>query len=698
MTSQIDQLDGQMRLFADDFPWADLQLELDRPQINDVPLQPDTTEKESPRDFRVVMMNRLNEIRPRVRSVGRSSPVWGNETRPVSAPTDDEVYGYFGPQQRWVQITMTLSFALAGISLFKFAQHAPWLKIFWLVLLINASGAVFSAISGWNRRRMSADEHLQFVTRWTPVRTPSIDVFLPSCGEPLDVLRNTYDHVARMQWDGQLVVWVLDDAAKSEVQSLAEEFGFRYATRPNRGEMKKAGNLLFGMGLSNGEHIVIFDADFCPRDDFLYHVIPSMEDPSIGIVQSPQLFDTSSSMSWLQRTSGSTQELFYRWVQPSRDAAGAPICVGTNAVYRRSALEEVGGFAQIEHSEDVHTGILLMRAGFTTRYVPISIAKGLCPDDMAGFLSQQYRWCNGSITLLRSGQAQRHPLTVRQRLCFWAGFMYYIATAVNVFTVHIPGIIMAFKYPEFVRVEDYVPFLAGVWVYAVLLPRVFRTNWRFEVLRVQMAYSFAHSMAIWHKLRGRTAGWVPTGAIGSSNALARSIAKLGLVWLTVSLSLSWIGVVLGVVGYGMAKFWPMTLFLLGYTYLSVPLVASFYRVLRPRTPMPAKVTAETFAESGLAAPSVNSPVEADVVVDLREVASPPQQVIDLRESSVNATRAGDVEALVPIQRSLGDERIASTSVNLGLSEGRMQGEDVSVLAATELGQFQSLHASEGLSQ
>jgi cellulose synthase (UDP-forming) len=64
-------------------------------------------------------------------------------------------------------------------------------------------------------------------------------------------------------------------------------------------------------------------------------------------------------MSWLQRGAGATQELFYRWIQPSRDRAGAPICVGTCAVYRLAALASVGGFAQIEHSEDVHTGILL---------------------------------------------------------------------------------------------------------------------------------------------------------------------------------------------------------------------------------------------------------------------------------------------------------------------------------------------------
>ena len=64
-------------------------------------------------------------------------------------------------------------------------------------------------------------------------------------------------------------------------------------------------------------------------------------------------------------------------MQPARDAADAAICVGTNAVYRRSALDAVGGFAQIEHSEDVHTGVKMLRAGYWTRYVPVLLARGL---------------------------------------------------------------------------------------------------------------------------------------------------------------------------------------------------------------------------------------------------------------------------------------------------------------------------------
>lgn len=476
---------------------------------------------------------------------------------------------------------MTCAFLLAGMSLAKFSVHSAWMWPLLIVLSINVIGALLSALSGWNKRQIDEASHRATITEWAlqnPVG-PSVDVFLPTCGEDLEILRNTYRHVSAMRWTGELRVIVLDDGDRIEVEQEAREFGFDYVVRPNRGHMKKAGNLQYAFTQTDGEFIVIFDADFCPRTDFLEHLIPYTADPTIGIVQSPQYFSTTPSMGWLERTAGATQELFYRWVQPSRDKMGAPICVGTCAVYRRSALKETGGFAQIEHSEDVHTGIFLLRAGYRTQYVPVVVAAGLCPSDLAGFLNQQYRWCNGSITLLRSGVAQRHPLTLRQRFCFWAGFMYYITTAVNVFTIHVPGIVMAVCYGSEVRAYHFVPFMAGAWVYFVLLPRTSKSRWRFEVMRTQMAYSFCHALAIVHKLTGRTKGWVATGAVKKGGSLARTISVIGSVTISVNLIVAWAAWVYDADHYGLRHFWAMGLFLGGYTYLAVPLLIAFLGVL-----------------------------------------------------------------------------------------------------------------------
>jgi cellulose synthase (UDP-forming) len=504
----------------------------------------------------------------------------------VTPPTDRELTWYLGTQRRWVQLITLGAFLMAATSLVRFVATSVWLYPLLLVLAINVTGVVLSLISGLNRGRDTKKSHFDLIRRWeqhaAPSRYPSVDVFLPSAGEDLDVLRNTYTHVSRMEWAGDLQVWVLDDADKASVKELAAEFGFNYRVRSNRGHMKKAGNLQAGFGQSWGEFIVIFDADFSPRADFLRHTIPYMSDEEIAIVQTPQFFDTRSEMTWLERTAGATQELFYRWVQPSRDRAGAAICVGTCAVYRRKALELTGGFAQIEHSEDVHTGMMLMRAGFSVRYVPILVSKGLCPSDLAGFLNQQYRWCNGSITLLRSGQASRRPLSFRQRLAFWSGFMYYISTAVNVFALHVPGMIMAVLFATEVRASNFIPFLAGAWVYLVLMPRISKTRWRFEVMRVQMAYSFSHALAIIHKLTGRTKGWVATGAVGKSSSLARTIATMGSLTIGITLAVSWGALAYDVSMLGWHQFWPMAVFLASYSYVGLPLLRDFLRVIWPK--------------------------------------------------------------------------------------------------------------------
>jgi cellulose synthase (UDP-forming) len=503
----------------------------------------------------------------------------------ISPPSDEELWWYLGPQRRWVQLISVVAFIFAASSLAKFSLISPWLYPLLAVLAVSIFASILSMISGLNRRRISKKSHVELTQTWelnTPdASVPSVDVFLPSAGEDLAVLRNTYRFVREMQWRGPLNVWVLDDADKREVEALAAEYGFHYRVRPDRGYMKKAGNLRAGFGESDGDFIVIFDADFCPRADFLHHTIPYMQDESIGIVQTPQFFETKGDrMGWLERTAGATQELFYRWVQPSRDRANAPICVGTCAVYRRAALDSVGGFAQIEHSEDVHTGIKLTRAGFSVRYVPIVVSRGLCPDDLAGFLNQQYRWCNGSMTLLASGQANRKPVTGRQSISFWSGFMYYISTALNVFVLHVPGMVMAVFFAAEVRSAHYIPFLGGVWVYFVLMPRIMKSRWRFEVLRVQMAYSFCHALAIVHKLTGRTKGWVATGTVakGKKSSLARSISLVGIVTLSVTLGVSWAAFAWDVTIYGWGDYWTMALFLAGYSYLGIPLLAGFVQV------------------------------------------------------------------------------------------------------------------------
>ncbi|MFJ6795426.1 glycosyltransferase family 2 protein [Streptomyces sp. NPDC091268] len=499
-------------------------------------------------------------------------------------PTDEELYWYFGPQRRWVQVSTSLAFVFTAATMFTFALRTPALWAFLAVLGLNVVALVLSSVNSLRQRRLTRQSHEVLVQAWQPAEPPGVDLYLPTCGEPLPVLANAYRAVAAVDWPGALTVWVLDDADRPEVAALAGSYGYQYVVRPDRGHLKKAGNLNHALTLSGAEYVAILDADFAPRPDFLRHLVPYLADPGVGIVQSPQCFDTDEAMGWIQRAAGSSQEWFFRWIQPSRDASDAAICCGSNAVYRRAALDLAGGFARLDHSEDLYTGLALHEQGFRTLYVPVLVAKGTSPDQLTSFVNQQYRWAMGNLHLLGTPVLRRMRAPWRMRLCFYEGVVGYLTTAVNTFAAPLPPLVMMFWYPERIRPWHVLPLLAPLWLWHVLLPRVSRTRWRVEVIRANVLTSVAAATAFLHTLRGRSAAWVPTGARGGSGAgtMARRVVAASLVWLVLSNGAAAAGLALAVARAGWEPNWGLALYLLVQCQINGPLIRDLLAELRPR--------------------------------------------------------------------------------------------------------------------
>lgn len=404
-----------------------------------------------------------------------------------------------------------LAFAGMAVSLTRFALQGSWTMLFLVPIAFMVVYFCISQLSNSFTREFDLAAHDRLVATWKPGRYPSVDVFLPTCGEDLDILRNTAQWVAGLRFPGAVTVYSLDDANRAEVAALASEFGFLYLSRPNRGWFKKAGNLRYGYERSTGEFVVVFDADFCPRPDFLTNLLPYFDaEPDLGIVQSPQFFRVDQSMSWVERGAGAVQEFFYRVVQTSRQVRGAAICVGTNAIYRRAALDSNGGGTLIEHSEDVHTGFDLFSHGWRLRYVPVSLASGICPSSLAAFFAQQYRWCMGSMSLLSSAKFWQTKLRCRARLCYLSGFSYYIETAFLTFLGPLVPLTMVLVFPQNVRLMNYVLLIPAVVYAFVVFPLWHRCRYSFEAWSTKMVYGWAHLFAISDKLRGRPLGWAAT--------------------------------------------------------------------------------------------------------------------------------------------------------------------------------------------
>jgi cellulose synthase (UDP-forming) len=397
------------------------------------------------------------------------SGVDASSTLLPSAPTDQERDLYAGGNYLPLAVFTAVAGLLVLVSSVRFTLLATPLLILLPYLGFIALYALVALYINCTTKSFDVASHAERVAGWAPDRLPSVDVFLPVAGEPLDVLRNTWTHVRALQYGGPLAVYVLDDSDSAHVRAMAESFGFAYLVRADRPAFKKAGNLRNGFLHSDGEFIAIFDADFTPRPDYLTTILPYF-DEGVGIVQTPQYFRVDGRQSWLERGAGAVQEFFYRVVQPARQRFNGSICVGTCAIYRRRALEDNGGTTLIEHSEDVHTGFDVRGHGWDLRYVPLNLATGACPDTLPAFFRQQYRWCMGSMSLLLSRKFWGRRLPLLTRGCYFSGFFYYIATAVNSVTQPLIALVLLLWLPEHVALENYVYALPAVVLALVVRP------------------------------------------------------------------------------------------------------------------------------------------------------------------------------------------------------------------------------------
>ena len=106
----------------------------------------------------------------------------------------------------------------------------------------------------------------------SPDRPYSVDILVPTCGEPIEVVTRTLQACLQIRPTGPMTVYVLDDGGSDEVRALAGSLGFHYHSRKFAGvecRDAKAGNLNFGLAHASSELVLVLDADQVPHPNVL---------------------------------------------------------------------------------------------------------------------------------------------------------------------------------------------------------------------------------------------------------------------------------------------------------------------------------------------------------------------------------------------------------------------------------------------
>ena len=259
---------------------------------------------------------------------------------------------------------------------------------------------------------------------------PSVDVFIPTYNEPLEVVKQTVFSAMQMDWpEDRLHVYVLDDGRREEFRDFCQELGVGYLTRDNNAHAK-AGNINAALAVTDSEYVTIFDCDHIPTRSFLQICMGwFIRDPKLAMLQTPHHFfspdpfeknlDTFHAMP-------NEGELFYGIVQDGNDLWNAAFFCGSCAIIKRAPLLEVGGVAVETVTEDAHTALKLSRRGYNTAYLELPQAAGLATESLSAHVGQRIRWARGMAQICRVDNPLFGPgLKLGQRLCYFNAMLHF---------------------------------------------------------------------------------------------------------------------------------------------------------------------------------------------------------------------------------------------------------------------------------
>ncbi|MBS7539925.1 glycosyltransferase [Ancylobacter lacus] len=271
-----------------------------------------------------------------------------------------------------------------------------------------------------------------------PARTPKVSIHIPAYKEPPEMLKQTLDSVARLDWPNLECIVAInntpDPAFWAPIEEHCKLLGdrFKFLNLPKI-EGFKAGALRIAMQHTapDAEIIGIIDADYVVSQDWLRDLVPVFEDPTVGIVQAPQ-DHRDAGRSLMHEAMNTEYAGFFDIGMVQRNEHDAIVVHGTMCLMRRAAMVEAGDWSSDTICEDTDLGLSIIELGWKSHYTNKRYGWGLLPDDFASFKKQRHRWAYGGMQIVKKHWTRLLPgrsrLTTAQRREFAIGWVSWLGS------------------------------------------------------------------------------------------------------------------------------------------------------------------------------------------------------------------------------------------------------------------------------
>ncbi len=260
----------------------------------------------------------------------------------------------------------------------------PWLSLpLYFAELMAFIGSLLTIFNYWSHKDLPITKPVHFLSEIEDIpqgqdRPIKIDLYIATYNEELDIVEDTVRDAVKVKYpydDVKINIYLLDDGhrdgtdpEKENFKALAEKYSIQYFVRDNNIGYK-AGNMNNAFHQTDGDLIVVLDADTRIFPDFLNHTTGYFRNKNMGWIQTPQWFydipeglplneyfeikykgfgkflgkiiPFSKKYIVGKNVFGTDPELFYDAILRRRNASNAAFSCGAGSVQRRSALQKL---------------------------------------------------------------------------------------------------------------------------------------------------------------------------------------------------------------------------------------------------------------------------------------------------------------------------------------------------------------------
>ncbi len=309
-------------------------------------------------------------------------------------------------------------------------------------------------------------------------KIPSIDVLICTYNEPLSLLEKTIAACTNLEYPkDKLKIYVCDDGRRNSLKDMCKEYNINYITREDN-EGAKAGNINNALKYLKGDLFAVLDADMIPKKEFLLRTVGYFSNENMAFVQTPQVYYNQDMYQYnLSKNIPNEQDFFMRDIQEARAARNAVLHVGTNALFRRKYVNEIGGYPTCSITEDMAVGMLLQSKGYDSLLINEELVLGLSATTFNELVKQRDRWCRGNIQFLKHfNPIFTKGLTFAQKIAYFDGGVYWFSNFQKIIFIACPIIYMLtskliIDAPINQLLNVYIPFIVGqILIFNALSP------------------------------------------------------------------------------------------------------------------------------------------------------------------------------------------------------------------------------------